>query len=484
MRDLGAGAAPLSPRRGAGAVTDPLEPPCAGDRAATRWLVGGAVRDRLLGRDDRRLRRGRIAGGGRSRPWPSARAGQAGGFAFELSEAFGAWRVVAHDRSWQLDLLPLDGDDDRGRPGSPRPDRQRDRRSRWAARRATSTRSAGSRTCARRRLRMVSARGVRARPAADAAPGPAGLRARLLGRAGDAGAGPGQRRRAGRGVAPERVFAELERVVCADRRAGRAGADGRDRRHRGRAARAGGAARRRAEPLSPPRRVRPHARGAGRDDRARARPRAGFRATTRRRSRGSARRAAGQRADPRPGAALRRPAARHRQAPDPRGDAEGRVTFMGHDEAGRRAGSGDPRPAAGQRAAARARGGAHPPPPAARLPRARDAAEPPRGLRLPARHARRSRSTSPCSASPTGWPPAATTPSGRSPGTSSWPASCWPRRWPGSRIRPGRRCAATSWPARSGSRPGRCSASCCASSRRPLQRRGGHARGGDRARAS
>jgi putative nucleotidyltransferase with HDIG domain len=33
----------------------------------------------------------------------------AGGFAFELSEAFGAWRIVAHDRTWQVDVLPLNG---------------------------------------------------------------------------------------------------------------------------------------------------------------------------------------------------------------------------------------------------------------------------------------------------------------------------------------------------------------------------------------
>ncbi|MHB1569976.1 MAG: HDIG domain-containing metalloprotein, partial [Solirubrobacteraceae bacterium] len=34
----------------------------------------------------------------------------AGGFSFELSHSFGAWRVVARDRSWQVDLTPLDGD--------------------------------------------------------------------------------------------------------------------------------------------------------------------------------------------------------------------------------------------------------------------------------------------------------------------------------------------------------------------------------------
>jgi len=74
---------------------------------AVAWLVGGAVRDRLLGRatsdydvvvegDPQRLAR------------TLARA--AHGHAFALSEGFGGWRVVARDRSWQVDLLPLAGE--------------------------------------------------------------------------------------------------------------------------------------------------------------------------------------------------------------------------------------------------------------------------------------------------------------------------------------------------------------------------------------
>src|SRR5947209_3419470 len=70
------------------------------------WLVGGAVRDRLLGRatsdfdvavpvDPRGLARA------------LARATQ--GHVFALSEGFGAWRVVARDHSWQVDLLPVAG---------------------------------------------------------------------------------------------------------------------------------------------------------------------------------------------------------------------------------------------------------------------------------------------------------------------------------------------------------------------------------------
>ncbi|HLH67191.1 MAG TPA: HD domain-containing protein [Solirubrobacteraceae bacterium] len=70
------------------------------------WLVGGAVRDGLLGRHTadldvvldepvepvaRRLGRAQRA------------------YCFELSDEFGAWRVVARDRSWQVDLARLAG---------------------------------------------------------------------------------------------------------------------------------------------------------------------------------------------------------------------------------------------------------------------------------------------------------------------------------------------------------------------------------------
>jgi poly(A) polymerase len=70
------------------------------------WLVGGAVRDRLLNRptsDFDVVVAGDVAASAR------AVARGARGHAFELSEAFGAWRVIARDRSWQLDLMALDG---------------------------------------------------------------------------------------------------------------------------------------------------------------------------------------------------------------------------------------------------------------------------------------------------------------------------------------------------------------------------------------
>ncbi|MFN8132686.1 MAG: HDIG domain-containing protein [Solirubrobacteraceae bacterium] len=70
------------------------------------WLVGGAVRDALLGRppaDDLDLV---VAGD----PGEAARAlaRAAGGTAFALSEAFGAWRVAGPGGRWQADLTGLD----------------------------------------------------------------------------------------------------------------------------------------------------------------------------------------------------------------------------------------------------------------------------------------------------------------------------------------------------------------------------------------
>ena len=70
------------------------------------------------------------------------------------------------------------------------------------------------------------------------------------------------------GVSAERVFVELRRIIASPRARGGLRDDGRAGGHRGRAAGAAGAARGRAEPLPPPRRLRPHARGARPDGRA------------------------------------------------------------------------------------------------------------------------------------------------------------------------------------------------------------------------
>jgi poly(A) polymerase len=80
----------------------PLEALARLDQQA--WLVGGAVRDRLLGHPTGDYD---VVVGGDARAAARLLAHQAGGHPFELSEAFAAWRVVARDRSWQVDLVPL-----------------------------------------------------------------------------------------------------------------------------------------------------------------------------------------------------------------------------------------------------------------------------------------------------------------------------------------------------------------------------------------
>ena len=75
-----------------------------GDRSA--WLVGGAVRDRMLQRatsDIDLIVDGDVGEAAR------ALGRAARGPSFELSAEFGAWRVLSSDRSWQADLSPLRG---------------------------------------------------------------------------------------------------------------------------------------------------------------------------------------------------------------------------------------------------------------------------------------------------------------------------------------------------------------------------------------
>jgi poly(A) polymerase len=71
------------------------------------WLVGGAVRDGLLGRatDDFD-----VAVAGDAQPLARRLARASNAHAFELSEGFGAWRVTARDHAWQVDVLPLAGE--------------------------------------------------------------------------------------------------------------------------------------------------------------------------------------------------------------------------------------------------------------------------------------------------------------------------------------------------------------------------------------
>jgi poly(A) polymerase len=75
------------------------------DRRA--WLVGGAIRDRVLGRGTTDVDVVVDGDPGEAARAIASAAGRAACFA--LSEEFGAWRVTARDSSWQVDVEPLRG---------------------------------------------------------------------------------------------------------------------------------------------------------------------------------------------------------------------------------------------------------------------------------------------------------------------------------------------------------------------------------------
>ena len=84
-------------------MIDVLREALAGERA---WLVGGALRDRLLGRPTPDLD---VVVEGDVRNAARRLGRGAGGASFELSDQFGAWRVVGRHRAWQVDITPLQG---------------------------------------------------------------------------------------------------------------------------------------------------------------------------------------------------------------------------------------------------------------------------------------------------------------------------------------------------------------------------------------
>jgi poly(A) polymerase len=77
----------------------------AGEEA---WLVGGAVRDHLLGRDTDDVD---LAIPGDPKRHARMLAKASGGASFQLSGAFGAWRVVGPGHAWHIDLVTLRDDD-------------------------------------------------------------------------------------------------------------------------------------------------------------------------------------------------------------------------------------------------------------------------------------------------------------------------------------------------------------------------------------
>jgi putative nucleotidyltransferase with HDIG domain len=188
-------------------VTDPVA--VLAEIVPDAWLVGGTVRDRVLGRETADFD---VATAGSAGDVARALGRAAGGFAFELSETFGAWRIVAHDRTWQVDILPLNGatiEEDLGR-------RDLTINAIAAPLRAVGYVDpfGGLEDLSMRRLRAVSPVAFERDPLRtlrlarlacelgfEADPATQGLARAAAPRLGD--------------VAPERVFAELRRVICA-----------------------------------------------------------------------------------------------------------------------------------------------------------------------------------------------------------------------------------------------------------------------------
>jgi putative nucleotidyltransferase with HDIG domain len=192
-------------------MTDPLAAARAALAGEPAWLVGGAVRDRLLGRATADFD---VALAGDTRTAARAIARAAGGTAFELSGAFGAWRVVGRGGGWNVDLVRLRDDD---------------LAADLAARDFTINAMAeplaggepldphgGRADLEARRLRMVSAAALADDPLRT-------LRAARLAVELGLELDPETREEVRRqapglaGVAAERVFAELKRIVCAER---------------------------------------------------------------------------------------------------------------------------------------------------------------------------------------------------------------------------------------------------------------------------
>ncbi|HYM45239.1 MAG TPA: HDIG domain-containing protein [Solirubrobacteraceae bacterium] len=71
------------------------------------WLVGGVPRDRALGRVTADL--DVVVEGSASEAARAVARAAGGAPCFELSADFSGWRVIARDRSWQVDVQPLRG---------------------------------------------------------------------------------------------------------------------------------------------------------------------------------------------------------------------------------------------------------------------------------------------------------------------------------------------------------------------------------------
>jgi len=192
-------------------MTTALEAARAALAGEPAWLVGGAVRDRLLGRATDDVD---IALDGDPRGAARRIAKTTGGAAFQLSHEFGGWRAVGPEHTWHVDLLPL---------------RDHDLAADLSARDFTVNAMAeplaggevvdphgGAGDLEARRLRMVSARALTDDPLRTLRAVRFAVELGFSIEPATADAVRAHAREIAQ-VSPERVFAELKRVVAAPR---------------------------------------------------------------------------------------------------------------------------------------------------------------------------------------------------------------------------------------------------------------------------
>ena len=97
----------LDDRLGAEPAVRAVREALAGGVVEEAWIVGGSVRDALLGRPIRDVD---LAVRGEPERAARAVAKAIGGPAFKLSEAFGGWRALHPSRDWICDVTALHGD--------------------------------------------------------------------------------------------------------------------------------------------------------------------------------------------------------------------------------------------------------------------------------------------------------------------------------------------------------------------------------------
>src|SRR5256885_13115963 len=97
----------LSERLAAEPLVQTAREALAGGAADELWIVGGAVRDALLGRPVRDLD---LTVRGEPEQVARKLAKAVGGPVFPLSEAFGAWRAMDPQRAWTCDVTAVHGE--------------------------------------------------------------------------------------------------------------------------------------------------------------------------------------------------------------------------------------------------------------------------------------------------------------------------------------------------------------------------------------